>query len=322
MEDERKISKRQVEVIAGVSAGFMTTLVSHPLDLIKVRLQLNQQSAKGPFGLLRLVVQDIHKSANQDYAKFLEQQKPQHASPLIKHIKGIYILRTYYRGVGANLLGNITAWSVYFALYAEFKSRLPDTNFTLNYFGSSALAGISTSLLTNPIWVLKTRILGTPRNHENAYKSVIDGVLKIIQNEGISSFWRGCIPSMFLVFQASLQFTFYDHLKRVLSRLDTSAASFLSPSEYILCSTLSKAMSSMLMYPTQVIRSRLQAYNTSGDKQTISLVCRQIWLHESKWRGFYKGMGTNMLRVLPATCVTFLSYEIVKNELNRYNKDI
>ena len=32
--------------------------------------------------------------------------------------------------------------------------------------------------------------------------------------------------------------------------------------------------------------------------------------------GFYKGLGTNLIRVLPATAMTFLSYEIILREFN------
>lgn len=27
------------------------------------------------------------------------------------------------------------------------------------------------------------------------------------------------------------------------------------------------------------------------------------------WRGFYKGLGTNLVRVTPATMITFVTYE-------------
>jgi solute carrier family 25 folate transporter 32 len=37
----------------------------------------------------------------------------------------------------------------------------------------------------------------------------------------------------------------------------------------------------------------------------------KIWREEGL-RGFYRGLGTNVLRVLPATWVTFLVYENVR----------
>ena len=111
------------------------------------------------------------------------------------------------------MIGNISAWGIYFALYAEFKSKVKTNNTTMNYFASSVLAGLSTSIITNPLWVLKTRILGSSRNESNAYRSVTDGIRQMLAKEGITSFWKGTIPSLFLVVQASLQITIYDHIK-------------------------------------------------------------------------------------------------------------
>ena len=34
----------------------------------------------------------------------------------------------------------------------------------------------------------------------------------------------------------------------------------------------------------------------------------QTWAHEG-FAGFYRGLGTNVVRVLPGTCVTFVVYE-------------
>ncbi|RCK65637.1 Mitochondrial FAD carrier protein FLX1 [Candida viswanathii] len=186
-----------VELISGLSAGFCTTLVTHPLDIIKVRLQLSDSS-------LSSIVKNLHGS--------------------------------YYRGIMPNLIGNISAWGLYFALYSEFKSIMPAHSTAANYFSSSVLAGLSTSVLTNPIWVLKTRILGTTY----AYTSMLDAIKQMLRKEGVTSFWKGTIPSMFQVFQASLQITIYDHFTRYddLSTLYALATS--------------KIISMVVMYPAQV----------------------------------------------------------------------
>jgi len=39
--------------------------------------------------------------------------------------------------------------------------------------------------------------------------------------------------------------------------------------------------------------------------------CRTI-LHEEGWRAFYNGMGTNMVRAVPAAMTTMLTYESLK----------
>lgn len=43
-------------------------------------------------------------------------------------------------------------------------------------------------------------------------------------------------------------------------------------------------------------------------------------LKEEGWRAFYAGMGTNMMRAVPAATVTMLTYEFVMRELNGTRK--
>jgi len=46
-------------------------------------------------------------------------------------------------------------------------------------------------------------------------------------------------------------------------------------------------------------------------------VIKQVWRHEG-FLGFYKGLGPNLLRVVPSTCVTFLVYENVRWSLTTF----
>jgi solute carrier family 25 (mitochondrial folate transporter), member 32 len=41
---------------------------------------------------------------------------------------------------------------------------------------------------------------------------------------------------------------------------------------------------------------------------TIPACIKRTWAEEGA-RGFYRGLGTNLVRVLPGTCVTFVVYE-------------
>lgn len=304
---------RRAEFVLGLAAGVVTTTVAHPLDLLKVRLQLLQLPTLHAFGQLRRVVAAIQSDARASYAH-LNKTQP----------KPVYYLQQWYRGVGPNLIGNAAAWSIYFTLYAEYKELLSgpfggvNGDGSTSYFGASALAGMTTSVLTNPIWVLKTRILGSSRGPLGSYKSMADGIRRILREEGLATFWRGTVPSFFMVIQASVQFSLYDQLKDwsvalAPEKLDPSQ---LSLWQYIWASVVSKTVSMCLLYPTQVVRSRLQAQTDRKEAQTIGEVCRLLWSNEGRFRGFYRGMGANMLRVLPSTCITFVTYETVKNSLS------
>ena len=52
---KRKLTDTQIDIIAGIAAGLVSQVVSHPLDTIKVRFQLETKSVP-----LRHIVSDIY----------------------------------------------------------------------------------------------------------------------------------------------------------------------------------------------------------------------------------------------------------------------
>lgn len=285
--------QRQTEIVSGLSAGLATTLAIHPLDLIKVRMQLAQPGAHGILNALRSISVDAAAHRNGTGARGLRRV--------------LWPIRYYYRGLGPNLVGNVSAWGLYFFLYAEFKQLQVTHHAPTNYLVLSLLAGTATALATNPVWVLKTRILGSSRLDAHAYTSIWDGVRRIMRLEGIRGFWRGSIPGMLLVFQGSLQFTAYEILKGSDERLLTG--------QYIYASATAKVFSMSVMYPMQVVKTRLQDLRGERKHAAVETV-KTLW-KQGKLRAFYRGWTANVVRVVPATCVTFVTYEKVKGWMNR-----
>ncbi|CCH42505.1 Calcium-binding mitochondrial carrier protein [Wickerhamomyces ciferrii] len=286
------LTSTQREILSGLSAGFLTTTITHPLDLFKIRIQLDINS-------------NTHLQAIQKILKeFKSSPKP---------------FLEIYRGLSLNIIGNSTAWSIYFTSYRIFKDLinkqstssdsliLKDSNLqSWQYLISAFGAGSFTALLTNPIWVLKTRILSTSKSSPGAYSNIKDGVLRVLNEEGIRGFWKGLIPSLMGVGQGALQFTIYDTLKYQIRKDDNMGK--LHFLEYISMSCFSKIIALLIMYPCQVLKSRLQDYESIYQKKTINQMIRKIYLKEGI-NGFYKGIVPNIIRVLPATCITFGVYE-------------
>ena len=55
---------------------------------------------------------------------------------------------------------------------------------------------------------------------------------------------------------------------------------------------------------------------TRTHHRTIASTIAHTWKHE-RLAGFYRGLGTNLVRVLPGTCVTFVVYENIAWLLKR-----
>ena len=100
-----------------------------------------------------------------------------------------------------------------------------------------------------------------------------------------------------------------------------------SNTAYTVMSGASKLFALAITYPYQVIRSRLQvrpvsscsslshafSLTTQNNATThlypdIPTTIKRTWQGDGI-KGFYRGLGTNFVRVLPGTCVTFVVYE-------------
>jgi solute carrier family 25 folate transporter 32 len=262
-------------------------------------------------------------------------------------------IAAFYRGLTPNIIGNSTSWAAYFLFYGNIKQALSRRGGdskelgASEYFLASGAAGISsssfplyfrqrliktndvgilTALLTNPIWVLKTRMLSTGSAAPGAYTSFIAGARQILTHEGFAGFYRGLVPALFGVSHGAFQFMAYEKLKAYRTSTTTATSTSttaagannsrnrLGTLDLLGISGLSKVFAGCITYPYQVLRTRLQSYNAAIVYRGVWDVTQQIWRQEGI-TGFYKGLGPNLLRVLPGTWVTFLVYENTKGVL-------
>ena len=229
-----------------------------------------------------------------------------------------------YRGLTPNLLGNGTSWAAFFF----FKSRLEGALRALqskavlsaaDYFAASGLAGVGVQVLTNPLWVLKTRMLSSDRHAQGAYASMWAGARHVWRDEGVRGFYRGLGVSLIGVSHGAVQFAVYEPLKRWVARSSARAPGDApSTRETLAVSTLAKLVAGAATYPYQVVRSRLQNYDAEARfGRGLVGVSRQLWRDDGP-RGFYRGLVPSVVRVMPATWVTFLVYENIKHRLPQW----
>ncbi|XP_012534626.1 mitochondrial folate transporter/carrier [Monomorium pharaonis] len=279
-------------LVAGISGGVVSTLMLHPLDLIKIRFAVN----------------DGHTSTTPQYNGL------RNAITQIVKTEGV---RGLYRGVTPNVLGSGSSWGFYFFFYNMIKSSIQGGNSkkplgpSMHMF-AAADAGVLTLLMTNPIWVVKTRLCLQYASDVNIaeskkYRGMIDALRKIYKTEGIRGLYKGLVPGLFGVSHGAIQFMVYEEMKNeYYNYLNVPIDTKLSTTEYIIFAAMSKLIAAGSTYPYQVVRARLQDHHHDYRGTWHCVQC--TWRYEG-WRGFYKGLSVNLTRVTPATVVTFVVYE-------------
>ncbi|KAG2482338.1 hypothetical protein HYH03_018726 [Edaphochlamys debaryana] len=124
-----------VNAVSGAIAGVVTAVFVCPLDVLKTRLQVSRASSTSIAGGIKAIVAR-------------------------EGVGGMY------KGLGPTLLALLPNWAVYFVVYDGLKRRLAAAAGTgpgvpaspLTHMAAAAGAGVTTILVTNPLWVVKTRM--------------------------------------------------------------------------------------------------------------------------------------------------------------------
>jgi solute carrier family 25 folate transporter 32 len=162
-------------------------------------------------------------------------------------------------------------------------------------------------------------MLSSDKGAEGAYENMWQGAKHVWKTEGPRGFYRGAGVSLLGNTHGAIQFAVYEPLKRVWRNYiakdhegQHEREEKMSNTATLVISGAAKIVAGTVTYPYQVIRSRLQTYHSEERfGRGISGVAKKVWT-EAGWKGFYRGLGTNIVRVLPATWVTFLVYENVR----------
>ncbi|KAJ5675247.1 Mitochondrial thiamine pyrophosphate carrier 1 [Penicillium maclennaniae] len=199
-------TKRQV-VLAGGAAGLISRFCIAPLDVVKIRLQLQIHSLSDPISH-RTVVGPIYKGTLSTLRAIAK------AEGITGLWKGNVPAEMMYVCYGAL---QFTTYRATTQALAELPYRLPPSG---ESFVSGAVAGGLATTTTYPLDLLRTRFAA--QGSERIYRSLFGSIIEIAQHEGPAGFFRGCSAAVAQIIPyMGLFFTAYEGLRPVMARFDS-----------------------------------------------------------------------------------------------------
>ena len=177
-------------------------------------------------------------------------------------------------------------------------------------------AGAINVCITQPIWTVVTR-LQTKRRSKLAKGERVEDVGED-PSGGMPAFYRGLIPNLVMVSNPAVQFMLIEMLSariRKAKGVREDAKLVLSPLETFSQGALAKVGATLITYPVQLIKSRMQAERrTKGAEGYASIpdAIRTIVATEGVG-GLYKGMDTKMVQSVIAAALLFSTKEQTVN---------
>ena len=353
------LSAPEINSFSGAVAGMASGIVTCPLDVIKTKLQVQNSFAHPDLGHHGVRPAAMYKGMMGTANTILRQDG----------VKGMY------RGLGPMLLGYLPTWAVYMAVYDssrewfyKHRSGTGEGDKWLPRIYAAITAGACSTLATNPIWVIKTRLMSQISRSATVgartpwhYNNTLHAARTMYRTEGIATFYSGLAPALLGLTHVAIQFPLYEYFKQrftgsEMGEVPGGQGKSLNNVTGILCATLiSKVCATSATYPHEVLRTRLQtqqrhyqpespasglgsSHHSEGLKATSKRIGTtdgmsyqpryrgvlrtfSIILREEGWRAFYNGMGTNMIRAIPAAMTTMLTYESVKAAIARFQDE-
>ncbi|KAF3446970.1 hypothetical protein FNV43_RR12150 [Rhamnella rubrinervis] len=287
--------------LAGAGGGMIAQTLTYPLQTVNTRQQTERRAKK-----------DLANSS-----------RPAASSATFLQI--LQVIRTegwggLYSGLKPSLLGTAASQGIYYYFYQVFKNKAEAIAAARREKGRgdgsvgmfswlvvAAIAGSLNVLLTNPIWVLVTRM----QTHTQVERKIMEERKKDLLREaseirltdstlqdklaeldslkprpygtmhaarevyaeaGITGFWKGIIPTLIMVCNPSIQFMIYEsslkHL-RAKRAANKQGLKNITALEVFLLGALAKLGATVSTYPLLVVKSRLQAKQEIGGNVSL-----------------------------------------------------
>ncbi|KAJ8538377.1 hypothetical protein K7X08_014917 [Anisodus acutangulus] len=176
---------------------------------------------------------------------------------------------------------------------------------------AGACAGVSSTLLTYPLELVKTRLT----IQRGVYDGLLDAFVKILKEGGPGELYRGLTPSLIGVIPyAATNYFAYDSLRKAYRKIFKEEK--IGNIETLLIGSAAGAISSTATFPLEVARKHMQVGAVSGRVVYKNVIHALASILEKEGiQGLYKGLGPSCMKLVPAAGISFMCYEACKRIL-------
>ena len=264
----------------GGSSSMAAAAVTHPLDLAKVRMQMNNSSCDG---FLKTIVNVYRREG----------------------------FRKLYAGLSASLLRQATYSTTRFGVYEELKRRYQgDDNSTVPpthvLVALACVSGFAGALVGNPADILNVRMQNDqtlPPHKQRRYRHALDGLVRMLREEGVASLFRGAGANCARgVLMTASQLASYDAFKHALLGTGYFCEGLVT---HFSASLLAGFVATVVCSPFDVVKTRIM----SGKKRRSVVEVVRWSVKNDGWAFAFKGFVPSFIRLGPHTIVTFMVLE-------------
>lgn len=273
-----------INFLAGAVSGATSVVVGHPLDTVKVRLQISDPSK--------------YSSSMDVFRKMVASEGT----------------ASLFRGMLSPMLFASFINATVFSTYEHCLSFLEEGNSScqpkyINLFISGAISAVPSCLILGPTDLIKIRL----QKDSTEFKGPFDCCKQIYKQSGVRGLLQGTpatmareIPSL------GVYFCTYQYLKLKLEPIDEGLAPFIAGG----CAGIASWVS---VYPMDVIKTAVQAMprTATSKEKSIITIFRSIVSQPSGLKSMYRGLAACIARSIPVNAVVFPAYESSNRLLNR-----
>lgn len=268
----------------GGLASMVAATSTHPLDLTKVRLQ----TAHVPGGTMINTFFSIIRN------------------------EGVLAI---YSGLSASLLRQGTYSTARFGMYEWLKESFTRANSPPPMYvllPISMVAGCVGGVIGNPADIVNIRMQNDrslPVEQRRNYRNAIDGIVRIVKDEGFMSLTRGIVPNMSRgVLMTSSQMVSYDKFKQLL--VGTLGLPEAAHYTHFSASLLAGLVATTICSPVDVVKTRVMNAAQKGEG-AFTILRNAV---KTEGIGFaFRGWLPSFIRLGPQTILTFLVLEQLKH---------